>query len=119
MIDGVKLIAAERERQVSEERWTPEHDDTHTDGELVAAARCYLTPPGAERNVTLEVVEAQTLVGVAAVPRDWPWEPDAWKPPRGLDRIRELTKAGALIAAEIDRLQRADCRLPVDTGAVE
>ncbi len=47
---------------------------------------------------------------------NWPWDPKWWKPlyndeedqtPDEIDnRIRELTKAGALIAAEIDRLQR-------------
>ena len=37
-------------------------------------------------------------------PAHWPWL-DGWKPTPD-DRIRELAKAGALIAAEIDRLQR-------------
>jgi glucose/arabinose dehydrogenase len=37
---GVGLIAAERQRQVSQEGWTPEHDDTHTDGSLAGAAAC-------------------------------------------------------------------------------
>lgn len=35
----------------------------------------------------------------------WPWDADAWKPTQ--DPIRQLVKAGALIAAEIDRRQRA------------
>lgn len=35
----------------------------------------------------------------------WPWDKSWWKPTPD-DRIRELIKAGALIAAEIDRLQR-------------
>jgi hypothetical protein len=34
----------------------------------------------------------------------WPWDQDWWKP--SPDPIRNLVKAGALIAAEIDRLQR-------------
>ena len=33
----------------------------------------------------------------------WPWNGSYWKPTPD-DRIKELTKAGALIAAEIDRL---------------
>ena len=33
----------------------------------------------------------------------WPWNVVWWKPTPD-DRIRELAKAGALIAAEIDRL---------------
>lgn len=39
----------------------------------------------------------------------WPFEWSWWKPanpPSLQGRIRELAKAGALIAAEIDRLQR-------------
>ena len=49
----------------------------------------------------------------ARIPTTWPWEPSSWKPtqPTGdtIDelakaRIRDLVKAGALIAAEIDRL---------------
>jgi hypothetical protein len=39
---------------------------------------------------------------------DWPWNDDDWKP--SPDPIRNLVKAGALIAAEIDRLQGAERR---------
>ena len=35
------------------------------------------------------------------------WEQKWWKPTPN-DRVRELTKAGALIAAEIDRLTRPE-----------
>jgi len=34
----------------------------------------------------------------------WPWGSEWWKPSK--DPIRDLVKAGALIAAEIDRLQK-------------
>jgi len=37
------------------------------------------------------------------VPPIWPWEKSWWKPTPN-DRVKELVKAGALIAAEIDRL---------------
>lgn len=33
----------------------------------------------------------------------WPWSDEKWNPEPD-NRIRELAKAGALIAAEIDRL---------------
>lgn len=36
----------------------------------------------------------------------WPWDEEWWKPSE--DPVRNLVKAGALIAAEIDRLQRVD-----------
>lgn len=106
---GVERIQAERERQVVDEDWTLAHDDTHTDGELAQAAVCYAQP-----RPVLELF-ASTLDPVGP-PDGWPWEPEAWKPtwsngPESLyltpqDRIRDLAKAGALIAAEIDRLAR-------------
>jgi hypothetical protein len=37
------------------------------------------------------------------LPGWWPWAERFWKPTPD-DRVRELVKAGALIAAEIDRL---------------
>lgn len=55
----------------------------------------------------------------ASTPRYWPWEPGWWKPGKGnsyADRVRELVKAGALIAAEIDRLQMVG---PVITRIME
>jgi hypothetical protein len=39
---GSELIAAERERQVSAEGWTPEHDDEHSGGEMMSAAQDYI-----------------------------------------------------------------------------
>lgn len=91
--EGGDLIYRERLRQVQEEGWTPEHDDSHSEGELAAAAAAYAYP-GVLRTRDGRSVHSSLL---------WPWG-DGWKPG---DRIRDLTKAGALIAAEIDRLQRA------------
>ncbi|MCM0758081.1 hypothetical protein M7775_05755 [Sporomusa sphaeroides DSM 2875] len=94
---GIELIAAERQRQIEKEGWTAEHDRQHAFGELILAAMCYATP--------LEYrEEIKTPVGM--VPVNWPWSNEHWKPTP--DRIRELQKAGALIAAEIDRLQRKE-----------
>lgn len=89
---GVDLIAAERIRQVVEEGWSPAHDDAQRDARMVSAAMCYalaFTP------------RSPSGTGLAI---RWPWDQRWWKPS---DRIRNLAKAGALIAAEIDRLQRA------------
>lgn len=118
--NGIALIAHERERQINQEGWTPEHDDEHDDGDLAMAAVCYAAivpvfrfedcrPPG-----NLHFVDP------------WPWD-ETWDKRRRIDnygadndgalipigqytaeeRIRNLVKAGALIAAEIDRLLRA------------
>lgn len=83
---GAELIAAERERQVAAEGWTPQHDAGHADGVLARAAACYAIPARLRR---LDL---------------WPWESRYWKPSPD-DRVRELVKAGALLAAEIDRLK--------------
>lgn len=88
---GIELIAAERHRQVAVEAWSSDHDDTHTHGELAKAAGVYAMPFNGSWKE-----------------RHWPWEPESFKhkPPTREGRVRELAKAGALIAAEIDRLQR-------------
>jgi hypothetical protein len=95
---GVELIAEERSRQISVEGWTPEHDDQHTSGELSEAAAGYA------HTACLQISFLPSLA--VCVPALWPWSENWWKP--SSDPIRNLVKAGALIAAEIDRLQRAD-----------
>lgn len=92
---GVELIAAERQRQIEAEGWTPKHDDQHKGFELTRGAECYAW---AARYAWAEG-HAPTYV-----PNDWRWANFWWKPSR--DPIKNLAKAGALIAAEIDRLQR-------------
>lgn len=89
---GIALMAAERERQVTQEGWTPDHDAQHSDGELQIAAWAYLTESGA--------FAGEGRCGDEP-PEAWPWAPHFWKPS---DHVRNLVKAGALIAAEIDRL---------------
>lgn len=107
MKTGIELIADERERQITAEGWTPEHDDTHTEGELADAAAAYaVCDRTANRDVGIGVKMVQSL---------WPWDAAWFKRRRGVEqmgaeRLHELAKAGALIAAEIDRLQRADAR---------
>jgi len=84
---GAELIVAERARQQSAEGWSEFHDDTHKRGEMARAAACYALQ---HTNVSGRAIR-------------WPWSRDWWKPK---DPIRNLVRAGALIAAEIDRLQR-------------
>lgn len=108
---GVGKIAAERERQVSAEGWTPEHDDTHKNDELANAAACYAMSHKSRRwktirdGMPLGTDDYSRDDGMARVPAIWPWDAEWWKPLPN-DRIHELVKAGALIAAEIDRLDR-------------
>lgn len=92
MQTGVELIAEERKRQIEEEGFTVEHDSRWIGSELVMAACCYAK----------EGIKRPDFV-----PFGFPWDESWWKPCPD-DRVRELVKAGALIAAEIDRLQNID-----------
>lgn len=102
MSDGATLIAWERRRQISDEGWTPAHDDGHAYGEMALAAACYALPDVHRAEMGINEPE----FGGDGSPRLWPWG-GYWKPTPD-DRVRELVKAGALIAAEIDRLKRKD-----------
>lgn len=89
-MNGIESIAAERRRQIEVEGWTPEHDDEHDSGEMAAAASCYSI--------------AAFYKPYERFPVFWPWGKSWWKPK---DRRSNLVRAGALIAAEIDRLDRS------------
>jgi hypothetical protein len=92
MKTGIEFIAQERTRQITDEGHDLNTDAVaYPDGDLWKAAISYLQTP--LLNVS-EVLEA---------PLGWPWANEYWKPTPN-DRIRELSKAGALIAAEIDRI---------------
>lgn len=94
-MNGAELIAAERQRQIDAEGWTPDHDDEHGGGELADAAFVYLWH-----------VTTRAFPTPGQPPRlFWPWAPEWYKPSD--DPVRNLVKAGALIAAEIDRLERS------------
>ncbi len=69
------------------EGWTPGHDDEHAAGDMALAAGKYAS-----------AASGWTSAG------HWPWSQGDWKP--GTPR-RMLVKAGALILAEIERLDRA------------
>lgn len=92
-------VIAERERQKSIEGWTDKHDDDRhrVNGDLMRAAAAYI----------LHQFGVPALVGgeIRCFDRDrlWPWAPDWWKP---TTCRRDLEKAGALIFAEIERIDR-------------
>lgn len=78
-------VLVERQRQVDAEGWTPAHDDQHTCGELAVLAAIY-----AVMHADAVVVSDPHL--------------DSWIKPQGTRR--NLVRAGALILAEIERLDR-------------
>lgn len=99
MSPAASAVLAERQRQISAEGWTPEHDDEYDPGTLAAAAAAYTLHAADHLNPYSQGD------GGDEVPVMWPWVPaSTWKPatPR-----RDLVKAGALIIAEIERIDRA------------
>ncbi len=93
-------VLAERNRQITAEGWTPEHDDQHGNGQMAVAAGYYALACGwpHERDI-----------GIGHKPAYWPWHATWWKP---AGQRRNLVKAGALILAEIERLDRAAALQP-------
>lgn len=89
-------VLAERRRHTEREGWTPEHDDEHADGQLAAAAAAYARAASMQGRGFWDVE-----------PAFWPWDSSWWKP--GPPR-RMLEKAGALILAEVERIDRAEAR---------
>jgi hypothetical protein len=80
MGEGLSMIGKERIRQIEQKGYSYEHDMEHLPKNFVYAAQAYLT-----RNAEL-----------------WPWESKYFKPSKNM--VRNLEKAGALIAAAIDRI---------------
>ncbi len=106
---GAELIAAERQRQIDVEGWTPGHDDEHARGQLALAGASYALR-GSQHDELFAAIGRQPCRGsnagwVGGAKLFWPWADEWWKPSQ--EPIDNLVKAGALIAAEIDRLQRA------------
>lgn len=90
---AIELILQERMRQLSQLGYTAEQDDEHRGGEIAKAAADYAQPG----QIT---------------------EPGSWAAGKVKDsRIVQLVKAGALIVAEIERLQRLEYENGVATPA--
>ncbi|MHC7877237.1 hypothetical protein ACYA12_01600 [Klebsiella pneumoniae] len=100
--NAVQSVIAERQRQQSAEGWTSKHDDRHDNNELAFAASCYAFHSAA---ATWDFEDDGTPYGIHTAPKNWPWDSRWWKPtnPR-----RDLVKAGALILAEIERIDRQE-----------
>lgn len=89
MKTGIELIAIERKEQIEKHNWTLEHDKNYENNELLFAAEIYLMAP---------------FMPKESIFKAWPWAIE-WLKLSPENRIKELAKSGALIAAEIDRLQ--------------
>ena len=93
-LDAIADVVGERTRQILDEGWTPEHDDSHTQGQLARAGAAY----------ALMAFSPSKLNGP---PARWPWKSSFWKPTTSR---RDLVKAAALIIAEIERIDRITAR---------
>ena len=112
-MSAIEDIAAERRRQIEVEGWSSEHDDDHPNGALGRAAACYAageplftiyqTACYADTPHT-DPISDDGPMSCPVIEQLWPWVDDWWKP---TSRRRDLIKAGALIVAEIERLDRA------------
>lgn len=106
----IDMIAAERIRQIETEGFSHAHDDQYRHGELPRAAACYAMNVG--KSEMLETSHNTTLsrqqFAAAAMPPDWPWPGEWWKP---YSPLQDLVRASALLVAEIERRLR-DHSLP-------
>ena len=98
LTDAARDVLAERHRQAFREGYTHDHDDEHVNDEIAALACFYAMPLGARDWDATSTGYGATL-GEAILPPDWHTSTG--------DRRRELVKAGALVIAELERLDRA------------
>lgn len=120
-LSGVEAIALERQRQIEKKGFSIEHDKHHIENQLVYGAICYAYPPESRRLMKLR---GENTTGLPSIflengpegegaylvlpPSIWPFENAFFKPDtsgtiRG--RMRDIQKAGAMLAAEYDRLR--------------
>jgi hypothetical protein len=97
-MSAIDDIAAERQRQISGEGFGPARDDGYVHHQLPRAAAAYAWFAG---------TPDEWRATYTGAPPTWPWSLDWWKP---RDRRHDLVRAGALIVAEIERLDRAEGR---------
>ena len=85
---GLELIKEERLKQLIKYRYNAVHDSTHINKELALAALAYLY--------------AAIFNDDSSALAYWPFEREFW---HNEGYVENLKKAGALIAAELDRIQ--------------
>lgn len=105
--NALAMIAQERERQIIQEGYTLTHDDEHTEGQLALLAAAYALSSRREipdGGVAKEVAEQVDIY-------DWPFNPK--------NPIRDLTRAGALILAELERRLKAEEKKEMPEAGVQ
>lgn len=104
----IEMIERERNRQITREGWSIKHDDKQNLDQLSWAAVAYVMPDPVMRFAEANMANSHHASSMC-LSREclWPWPATTYKPTPH-DRMRELVKAGALIVAEMERLQRVD-----------
>lgn len=96
--DIIQKAVCERMRQLKALGWTTEHDDEHVSEELAGLAAFYALPEAARYWDATSTGYGKRL-GDAILPQGWFAD--------SCDRRQELTKAIALLVAEVQRMDRA------------
>lgn len=99
-------LGDERKRQIYDHGYDADQDDGYTDQELALAAAAYLVDGTHYEDTKGVFTDCPSGSQHFLVPGCWPrgWHPAHFRP---TTRRRTLIKAGALILAEIARLDRA------------
>lgn len=90
--EAAKDVLAERQRQLYVEGFHAARDDQYVKGELGLAASAYACTASPDMHLDW-------------IPGNWPWGANWYKPK---SRRQNMVKAGALILAEIERLDRVE-----------
>ncbi|MNQ66735.1 hypothetical protein D3C85_812340 [compost metagenome] len=93
-MDGVELIAIERKRQVDDLNWDYTDKELYDNNQLSTAGLVYALSEEDKSWFEHEI-------GINFPKLFWPWNDKYYKPTPKY-RVRELVKAGSLIAAQID-----------------
>lgn len=97
---AIELIQKERQRQIDKYGYSDEHIlksvEDYSCGELADAAASYCLSIGVREDNNIMQYNRK-------IPWFFPWDEQYFKPSPD-DRIKELTKAAAMLVAEIDRL---------------
>lgn len=111
MKTGIELIAEERERQIEVKKYDAEHDGLETAFQLSTAAGLFIANAQNQYFKDHTHYDGRGNVARFQLREDetrkwsevWPWDDHDGR--KDSDVLTSLIKAGALIAAEIDRLQ--------------
>lgn len=118
MKTGIEMIAEERQRQIDVEDYNEQHDSQHKTSSFIKSALSYIesakigvTCMENGINNTVDIMERKDKTGRFY----WPWK-DGFKVSTD---VRDLVKAGALIAAAIDRLQKEPMAVEISESQIK